>query len=253
MNDFEAGSSPDDEESGDPAAHAEGDEVVRQFVEHWGVMARSWGINATMGELFALLYISGTDWTADALRQWLRISRGNVSMNLRELISWGVVHKTHRQGHRREFYRAEADVWTLFRRILTERKRRELDPTLVVLERTVRMIEADPAQLPLQERVVALRQFFGRIDALASRLLLLQRDDLEDLQHLLGLEQSDSSTARRMKFGKIFDLPFPAGRRRGLQRSHGAERPQGPTNLVRTIPQAVRAIWAEGVDNSPWG
>ena len=113
-------------------------------------MARSWGINATMGELFALLYISGTDWTADALRQWLRISRGNVSMNLRELISWGVVHKTHRQGHRREFYRAEADVWTLFRRILTERKRRELDPTLVVLERTVRMIEADPAQLPLR-------------------------------------------------------------------------------------------------------
>ncbi len=193
MNDFEAGSSRNDDEFGDPAAHAEGDEVVRQFVEHWGVMARSWGINATMGELFALLYISGTDWTADALRQWLRISRGNVSMNLRELMSWGVVHKTHRQGHRREFYRAEADVWTLFRRILTERKRRELDPTLVVLERTVRMIAADPAQLPLQERVVALRQFFGRIDALASRLLLLQSDDLEDLQHLLGLEQSGSA------------------------------------------------------------
>ena len=194
MNDLEAGSSPDDEAFDDPAALGEGDEVVRQFVEHWGVMARSWGINATMGELFALLYISGTDWTADALRQWLRISRGNVSMNLRELISWGVVHKTHRQGHRREFYRAEADVWVLFRRILTERKRRELDPTLVVLERTVRMIEADPAELPLRERVVALRQFFGRIDALASRLLLLQRDDLEDLQHLLGLEQPDPTT-----------------------------------------------------------
>jgi HTH-type transcriptional regulator, glycine betaine synthesis regulator len=194
MNDFEAGSSPDDEAFDDPTALGEGDEVIRQFVEHWGVMARSWGINATMGELFALLYISGTDWTADALRQWLRISRGNVSMNLRELISWGVVHKTHRQGHRREFYRAEADVWVLFRRILTERKRRELDPTLVVLERTVRMIEADPTELPIRERVVALRQFFGRIDALASRLLLLQRDDLEDLQHLLGLEQPDPTT-----------------------------------------------------------
>jgi HTH-type transcriptional regulator, glycine betaine synthesis regulator len=194
MNDPEAGSPPEDEAFDDPTALGEGDEVVRQFVEHWGVMARSWGINATMGELFALLYITGTDWTADALRQWLRISRGNVSMNLRELISWGVVHKTHRQGHRREFYRAEADVWILFRRILTERKRRELDPTLVVLERTVRMIEADPAELPIRERVVALRQFFGRIDALASRLLLLQRDDLEDLQHLLGLEHPDPST-----------------------------------------------------------
>jgi HTH-type transcriptional regulator, glycine betaine synthesis regulator len=194
MNDSEAGSSPDDQTFDEPTTLGEGDEVIRQFVEHWGVMARSWGINATMGELFALLYITGTDWTADALRQWLRISRGNVSMNLRELISWGVVHKTHRQGHRREFYRAEADVWILFRRILTERKRRELDPTLVVLERTVRMIEADPAELPLRERVVALRQFFGRIDALASRLLLLQRDDLEDLQHLFGLEQPDPTT-----------------------------------------------------------
>src|SRR5262245_27427034 len=100
------------------------DAVIRQFVEHWGVMARSWGINATMGELFALLYVTGEDWTADGLRSWLRVSRGNVSMNLRELIAWGVVHKVHRPGQRREFFRAETDVWQLFRRILSERKRR---------------------------------------------------------------------------------------------------------------------------------
>src|SRR3954453_9810226 len=112
-----------------PSEPSETDEVVRQFVEHWGVMARAWGINATMGELFALLYITGTDWTADGLRAWLRVSRGNVSMNLRELIAWGVVHKVHRQGQRREYYRAETEVWTLFRRILSERKRRELHPT----------------------------------------------------------------------------------------------------------------------------
>src|SRR5512135_2685520 len=98
------------------------------------MMARAWGINATMGELFALLYLSGEDWTADALREWLQVSRGNVSMNLRELLSWGVVHKVHRPGERREFFRAESDVWTLFRRILSERKRRELDPTLHVLQ-----------------------------------------------------------------------------------------------------------------------
>src|SRR5438093_10956514 len=112
--------------AGIPAvAPSASEDVVRQFVEHWGVMARSWGINATMGELFALLYITGTDWTADALRERLRVSRGNVSMNLRELIAWGVVHKVHRQGERREFFRAEANVWTLFRRILGERKRSE--------------------------------------------------------------------------------------------------------------------------------
>ena len=128
------------------------DETVRLFVEHWGMMARSWGINATMGELFALLYITGGEWTADALKEWLDVSRGNVSMNLRELMSWGVVHKVHRQGERREFYRAETDVWTLFRRILFERKRRELDPTLVVLERTVALIEGEPAPHRLAAR-----------------------------------------------------------------------------------------------------
>src|SRR4051794_25207826 len=76
------------------------DQVVREFVEHWGLMARSWGINATMGELFALLYVSGTDWTAEELRLRLNISRGNVSMNLRELMAWGVVHRVHRTGER---------------------------------------------------------------------------------------------------------------------------------------------------------
>lgn len=77
------------------------DSVIRQFVEHWGMMARAWGINPTMGELFALMYITGTDWTAEELRSWLHVSRGNVSMNLRELLAWGVVRKLHRPGERR--------------------------------------------------------------------------------------------------------------------------------------------------------
>jgi HTH-type transcriptional regulator, glycine betaine synthesis regulator len=167
-------------------------ELIRQFVEHWGVMARSWGINATMGELFALLYITGTDWTADALRERLRISRGNVSMNLRELIGWGVVHKVHRQGERREFYRAEGDVWTLFRRILTERKRRELDPTLIVLDETARKIRGDASLAPIQERVMALQRFFSLINTLATRLAGLGASDLDDLRQLIEPPQDSS-------------------------------------------------------------
>jgi DNA-binding transcriptional regulator GbsR (MarR family) len=159
-------------------------EIVRRFVEHWGMMARSWGINSTMGELFALLYITGTDWTADALREWLRVSRGNVSMNLRELLAWGVVHKVHRPGERREFFRAEADVWTLFRRILGERKRRELDPTLSVLERTDRMVPDDAEFDLLRARVSTLRQFFDLINGLATRLLTLEPEDLDELRQL---------------------------------------------------------------------
>ncbi len=159
--------------------------VVRQFVEHWGVMARAWGINSTMGELFALLYISGEDWTADDLRNWLGVSRGNVSMNLRELIAWGVVHKAHRQGERREFFRAESDVWTLFRRILTERKRRELEPTLAVLSQTARALEDDVSP-EVRARVRPLLDFFGMINTLAERMLALEPADLAEMGRLLG-------------------------------------------------------------------
>jgi DNA-binding transcriptional regulator GbsR (MarR family) len=168
------------------------DQVVRQFVEHWGLMARAWGINATMGELFALLYITGTDWTADDLREWLDVSRGNVSMNLRELMAWGVVHKIHRQGERREYYRAEHDVWTLFRRILGERKRRELDPTLIVLERTNELIRTDPSYHTFEERIASLRRFFGLIDALAAHLLALAPEDVAEISQLLVAPQPPS-------------------------------------------------------------
>jgi DNA-binding transcriptional regulator GbsR (MarR family) len=165
------------------------DAVVRHFVEHWGMMARSWGINATMGELFALLYISGSDWTADALRAWLRVSRGNVSMNLRELMAWGVVHKVHRPGERREFFRAEADVWILFRRILGERKRRELDPTLHLLDMSVAEASDAPDRERIRERIVALQRFFALINTLATRLMLLDAQDLDDLHELFGSEE----------------------------------------------------------------
>ncbi len=161
------------------------EQLIRQFVEHWGVMARSWGINATMGELFALLYITGADWTAEELRERLQVSRGNVSMNLRELMTWGIVHKVHRSGERREYYRAELDVWNLFRRIFQERKRRELDPTLLVLDQSVAISGDDPAHRAMRERVEALQQFFALINSMSQRILALEPDDLDDLRKLL--------------------------------------------------------------------
>ncbi|MFO0893097.1 MAG: hypothetical protein U0790_28665, partial [Isosphaeraceae bacterium] len=168
--------------------------VVREFIEHWGMMARAWGINPTMGELFALLYITGTDWTADELRHELRVSRGNVSMNLRELLSWGVVRKLHRTGERRELYRAETDVWTLFRRILKERKRRELDPTLSVLDRLHERSSADPPLEDLRRRIEGLRHFFSLIETLSVRLLSLDSQDVAGLRELLLVDDSPSGS-----------------------------------------------------------
>src|SRR5262249_32553564 len=145
--------------------------LIREFVAHWGLMARTWGINSSMGELFALLYVTGGDWTAEDLRHWLGVSRGKVSMNLRELLAWGGGHKGRRAGKRRELFRAERDVWTLFCKILTERKRRELDPSLSALDRAFHLIEKDPGAQDLRARIDSLRSFFRLIDSLAVRLL----------------------------------------------------------------------------------
>jgi DNA-binding transcriptional regulator GbsR (MarR family) len=165
-----------------PPRHAE--HLISEFVAHWGLMARTWGINSSMGELFALLYITGTDWTADDLRQWLGVSRGNVSMNLRELIAWGVVRKVRRSGERRELFRAETDVWVLFRKILAERKRRELDPSLSVLDRALQMAEEDPGLHELRSRIEPLSRFFKLIDALAVRLLSMPSADVAEISRL---------------------------------------------------------------------
>jgi HTH-type transcriptional regulator, glycine betaine synthesis regulator len=164
------------------------DQMVKQFVEHWGLMARAWGINSSMGELFALLYVTGCDWTAEDLRGRLGVSRGNVSMNLRELLAWGVVHKVHRAGERRELFRAETDVWVLFRKILGERKRRELDPTLRVLDRALPQADDDPAVSELRARIEPLRQFFRLIDSLAVRLLTIPPAELAEFDQLLDFE-----------------------------------------------------------------
>jgi DNA-binding transcriptional regulator GbsR (MarR family) len=173
----------------EPSSAAE--QLIEQFVEHWGLMARAWGINSSMGELFALLYITGSDWTADDLRLRLGVSRGNVSMNLRELLAWGVVHKVHRAGERRELFRAETDVWVLFRKILSERKRRELDPTLGVLNRAYSQAGDDPAVSDLRARIEPLRQFFRLIDSLAVNLLTLPPAELAEFDQLFQYEDSD--------------------------------------------------------------
>ncbi len=96
-----------------------------------------WGINRTMAQIHALLFITPDPLSANDIMDELQISRGNVSMALRELIAWGIVNRVHIKGERREFYTTEKDVWTMFRIIARERKRREVDPTINVLRESV--------------------------------------------------------------------------------------------------------------------
>ena len=107
--------------------------VKERFILHWGEMGTKWGINRTMAQVQALLFISEQPLSADEIMTELQISRGNVSMSLRELINWGIVSKMHMKGGRKEFFTTEKDVWELFKIVLRERKKREIDPTIEVL------------------------------------------------------------------------------------------------------------------------
>jgi len=126
--------------------------IKERFILHWGEMGSLWGINRTMAQVHALLYISPHALCANDIMKELQISRGNVSMALRELIAWGIVNRVHLKGERREFYTTEKDVWQMFRVIARERKKREVDPTINVLRESVTELNDMPNSEARYER-----------------------------------------------------------------------------------------------------
>lgn len=105
-------------------------ESQERFIALWGQMASSWGIPRSMAEVHALLYLSDETLNTDDVMARLDISRGSASMTLRSLLDWGIISRVHRRGDRKEYFSAEQDVWKLFRTILRERKKREIEPLL---------------------------------------------------------------------------------------------------------------------------
>ena len=117
-------------------------EAREQLIRTWGQLSSSWGINRTMGQIHALLMMAPQPLTADQIIEELAISRGNVSMNLRSLIEWGLVHKIYITGDRKEYFEAEKDMWKMALRIARERKQRELDPVIQSLQ-TIQNVEKE--------------------------------------------------------------------------------------------------------------
>ncbi len=117
-------------------------EAKQQFISSWGAFGTHWGINRTMAQIHALLMVSPDPITQDDLMEQLDISRGNVNMNIRELITWGLVDRVILPGERREYFTAEKDIWKVATQIIKERKKRELDPMLKLLSQ-LEKIEGD--------------------------------------------------------------------------------------------------------------
>ena len=110
-------------------------EARQQFISSWGAFGTHWGINRTMAQIHALLLISPDPLTQDDIMDQLNISRGNTNMNIRELINWGLVERVLLSGERKEYFSAEKDIWKVVKQIVKERKKRELEPMLQLLDR----------------------------------------------------------------------------------------------------------------------
>ena len=109
-------------------------EAKQQFISSWGAFGTHWGINRTMAQIHALLLISPDPITQDDVMDELNISRGNTNMNIRELINWGLVERVLLPGERKEYFSAEKNIWKVVSQIIKERKKRELEPMLKLLD-----------------------------------------------------------------------------------------------------------------------
>lgn len=116
-------------------------EAKDKFVHTWGTLATQWGINRTMSQIHALLLVSEKALNADQIMEDLMISRGNVNMNLRELMGWGLINKQLLQGERKEYFTAEKDIWKVARLIAKQRKRREMEPVMEVMDELKRAVK----------------------------------------------------------------------------------------------------------------
>ena len=136
-------------------------DVQRRFILHWGEMGTRWGINRTVAQVHALLYLSTRPLDAEEIQDTLSVARSNVSGSLRELQTWGIVKMVHVMNDRRDHFESMKDPWEMFRVVLDERKRREIDPTLGMLrEALAEMKSKGDKDAVTVERLDSLREFF---------------------------------------------------------------------------------------------
>lgn len=120
-------------------------DAKQEFIQAWGTLGSKWGINRTMAQINALLLIAPEPLSAEQIMEELGISRGNVNMNVRTLVDWGIAHKVLVPGDRKEYFRGEKDMWELASRVVEQRRRKEIEPILKTLER-VKNVEGSGAE-----------------------------------------------------------------------------------------------------------
>ncbi len=147
-----------------------------KFLQAWGTVGSDWGISRTMAQIHALLLISPEPLCVKDIMDELQISIGNVNMNLRALMDWGLVFKELKTGERKEFFVAEKDMWEVVRKIIANRKRRELEPVLKVLDEVSAVQGESPEIREFLKMVKEIRLFSSKADSLLETLLKADSD-----------------------------------------------------------------------------
>lgn len=142
-----------------------------KFIQAWGALGTEWGINRTMAQIHALLMVSPYSLSAEDITKELKISVGNANMNIRSLMDWGLVYKELKAGERKEFFVAEKDMWKVVRQIIINRKKRELEPMLKILEEISDVKEDSEEAVALMKAVHDIKMFSSKADSTLDMLI----------------------------------------------------------------------------------
>jgi DNA-binding transcriptional regulator GbsR (MarR family) len=148
-------------------------EAKQKFIETWGKLGSEWGINRTMAQVHALLLITPEALTTEQVMEELSISRGNANMTLRDLIGWGLIEKQHKPGERKEYFFADKDIWNIARQVAKERRKRELEPVLKVLDELVQVKgdKNDPEFATFNKSVTDINKMSKNVDSTLDTML----------------------------------------------------------------------------------
>lgn len=183
-------------------------ETSRRFILHWGEMGARWGVNRTVAQIHALLYLAGKPLPADEIADTLGVARSNVSNSIRELQAWNLVKLVHLHGDRRDHFETSTDIWDLARTIVRERKEREIEPTIAVLRD---LLTSPELSLDGVERAARIREMQVMLESLSAWSEEMLRLDKDTLTKVLKL----GARIQRLIRGQPVDGESSAGGKKG--------------------------------------
>ncbi len=174
------------------------------FIRRWGEMGGYWGINRTMAEIHALLFVSTEPLCTDDIMERLSISRGNASMNLRALVDWGLIERVHLRGDRKEYFLCQTDVWKMFKTILQQRRRREVEPIVETIERCREMVPSSPKDAGgadaeevaiYRKRLEEMHAFLGIVGSVVDLMTTVGPEGMDQIGGLMTALADDSKAS----------------------------------------------------------